>query len=268
MGDSELQITFAGRSFLLDAQEGADLVAIQMKEGFYEAPLPMLTMAVMTRTNGLFLDVGANNGLYSVLACMTQSSVRAMAFEPYPPVLNVLRRNLDLNGLRDRVAVHEVALSDEQGRATLYLPDASHGLVETSCSLESTFKTPSGSIEVEKKRIDDIDIAEDVALVKVDIEGHESAFFDGAQSFLSRKRPFVFAEMLPVAAEGFSKIDTILDRLDYYKFRLRPDYAIASSRIEFDPKAWNHAFVPREKIDIFLDCCSCHQITAVQTFQP
>lgn len=268
MNDPELQVTFAGRSFLLDAQGGADLVAAQMKDGFYEAPLPMLTMAVMARTSGLFLDVGANNGLYSVLACMTQPNVKAIAFEPYPPVLDVLRRNLDLNGLSDRVVVKDLALSDREGRATLYLPDASHGLVETSCSLESTFKAPSGSIEVEKKRLDDIDIDGDVALVKVDIEGHEFAFFEGAQSFLSRKQPVIFAEMLPVAAEKFSRIDAILDRLHYYKFRLRPDYAIASQQIEFDPKAWNHAFVPRNKVGIFLDCCDAHQITVVQAFQP
>ena len=135
-----LQISFAGRNFHLNSIGGADAVAVQMQRGLYEAPLPMLTMAIAIRTKGLFIDVGANNGLYSILAAIARPDLRGLAFEPYPPVVDVLRGNLAINALDARIDVVQCALSDHDGEAALFLPDQGHGLLETSCSLEAKFK--------------------------------------------------------------------------------------------------------------------------------
>ena len=53
-----ISLRFADRDFFLDDLDGSDLVAKQMQQGFYEAPLPMLTMAIIVRNPGIFLDVG------------------------------------------------------------------------------------------------------------------------------------------------------------------------------------------------------------------
>ena len=53
-------IDFAGHSFRMDASDEMDLVAQQIASGGYEAPLSFLMMATLLRTEGLFVDVGAN----------------------------------------------------------------------------------------------------------------------------------------------------------------------------------------------------------------
>ena len=265
----EIPIEFAGRTLSLDNQEGTDLVAKSMQEGHYEAPLPMLVLAIMSRLGGVFCDVGANNGLYTVLACKAIPEVTAIAFEPYPPVISVLKRNIAINGLVERVTIHELALSDKDGSAPLFLPDASHGLLETSCSLESDFK-PRQSVEplsIQTKRMDAIDLPSRISLIKVDIEGHEAKFLRGAKATLKTHRPIVAAEMLPFAEPEFASIDDIFKELRYECFRLRADMVIRTRNIFHDPKAWNYAFVPEEHLKVFEACCSTHHLEMMSEYR-
>ncbi len=264
-------IAFGGRQFLLDDQNDTDYVARQMQDGGYEAPLPMMTLAILSRTKGLFCDIGANNGLYTVLACQAAPSVRVAAFEPYPPALATLRSNISINGLCERVEIYDMALSESSGTATLYVPDPGHGLLETSCSLESSFKSEIGrnSIEVARKRFDDMQASLSlISLIKVDIEGHELGFLRGATSTLKRHRPIVFAEMLPASIQNFYEITEIIDSLDYVKFRLRDTMAIYTPTIIVDQRALNYAFVPLEKFSLFETCCLAHNLEIFSEYKP
>jgi FkbM family methyltransferase len=252
--------TFAGRSFSFHDPNGADLVARTMQAGSYEAPLPIILMAAVTRSQGLFLDVGANNGLYSVLAAKTRPDAAGVAFEPYAPVRDVLQANLALNGVEARVAVHDVALSDSAGEAALHVPDSSHGLLETSASLEPDFQSTVRTVTVRKARLDDIALDGRISVMKIDVEGHEAAVLRGAVRRLEQDRPIVFAEMLPGAEPHFPFMTGLFTRLDYLMFRLRPDCAIRAEVIRFDPFAWNYACVPRVALAMFRECCTTHGV--------
>jgi FkbM family methyltransferase len=258
-----ISLRFADRDFFLDDLDGSDLVAKEMQQGSYEAPLPMLIMAIIARNPGLFLDVGANNGLYSVLAGITTPETRVVAFEPYQPVLKILKSNMRANGLSDRVDVRSIALSDSKGSATLYLPDQAHGLLETSCSLEPGFKPFHQSIEIEKDTLDNIAPKESISLIKADIEGHELAFLRGARNTITRDRPFIFAEVLPINHDVLAELTVYMQQIGYIDFRLRKEVAIYSENVEHDPLAWNHAFIPRDRLTGFRQACEAHQIALV-----
>jgi FkbM family methyltransferase len=261
-----IKIRFADRTFVLDDLNGKDLVAQQMQQGFYEAPLPMLTMAVIARGSGLFLDVGANDGLYSVLAGITTASTRIVAFEPYPPVLKVLKSNLEANGLSDRVDIRPIALSDSKGSAALYMPDQGHGLLETSCSLEADFKPRHQMIEVEKDRLDNIELPGAISLIKADIEGHELAFLEGSRKTIARDRPLIFVEVLPAKNAKLDGLTTFIQQMGYIDFCLRKEVAICADNVAHDPLAWNHAFVPRDRLPLFEEACSAHHVRLVHSW--
>jgi FkbM family methyltransferase len=263
---ADVRFEFAGRTFVFDDANGSDLVAKQMQAGSYEIPLPILLMAAVTRTKGLFLDIGANNGLYSILAAKARPDAKVIAFEPYQGVRDVLISNLKLNEVKDRVEVCNVALSDKTGLATLHIPDGSHGLLETSASLEADFKPFSQTASVPTIRLDELDLGDKVSVIKIDVEGHEAAVLRGAAACLEQHRPIVFAEMLLGAQLQFPSITERLSRLDYLFFRLRPDCAIHTKVIKFDTLAWNYAFVPPSAIQIFLNCCSTHSIEVLTSF--
>ncbi|MEH3118608.1 MAG: FkbM family methyltransferase [Methylorubrum populi] len=265
--NQQISFSFAGRQFTLDTADGADLVARTMADGSYEAPLPLILMAVVSRSPGRFLDIGANNGLYSILAGKSRPGVKITAFEPLPAALDILRRNIKANGLDNQVNVEEFALSDDEGQATLYIPDKSHGLLETSASLEAAFKAHESTIIVNKRRLDSFKFDEQISVVKVDIEGHEAAFFRGAHTYLESDRPIIFAEMLAGAQKEFYSLSKLFSKFDYVPFRLRTTCAIYTPLIIADMNAWNYAMVPQDKLDMFSECCRVHNLEMFSNFR-
>jgi FkbM family methyltransferase len=263
-----VDVNFAGRAFKLDTANGADQVARDIVKGSYEAPLPMLMMASLIRIEGAFIDVGANTGVYSVMTGVIAPGRPIIAFEPFPSALEAFERNLDLNNLRNAVDIHTIALSNQIGRTTLHIPDPSHGLIETSASLEADFKrhTPSGSsLEIDVATLDSIEIRSPVSVIKADIEGHEHAFLEGAVETITRERPFVFIEVLDKAQRH--RIRHLAREMSYIDFRLRPDMAIHDGgEVLFDAQAWNHALIPIERLLKFQEVCSSCGIPMLRRF--
>jgi FkbM family methyltransferase len=96
--------------------------------------------ALVRVKGGLVLDVGANTGFYALVAVSVDPSVEVHAFEPYPPVLEVLHANVGMNVRGSRVRVFAEAVGGSRGDALLHIPNPSHGLVETSASLNPAFR--------------------------------------------------------------------------------------------------------------------------------
>ncbi|TXN79059.1 FkbM family methyltransferase [Methylobacterium sp. WL8] len=262
---SLITVSFAGHTFRMDASDDMDLVARQIASGSYEAPLPFLMMATLLRMEGLFVDVGANTGVYTVMAGTVARDRRIIAFEPLPPVIEILKRNLAGNDLTGRVTLIEAALSEHAGTADLHLPDPGHGLIETSASLEQSFQKTHSTIQVPVKRLDDFAITDTIAVIKVDIEGHEHAFLRGARETILLHRPIIFAEVVKPAKR--SAIGAFLHEVGYIDFRLRPDMAIHDGEVLFDDAAWNHALVPSERLTKFKEACDACNLPMLRRFQ-
>jgi FkbM family methyltransferase len=138
----------------------------------------------------VFVDVGAYSGVYTVLACVANPALSAVAFEPNPSKLPQIRSNVTVNGIQHRVTVIGKALSAESGTAPLWIPSD-----DSTATL--TGSTPGG-------RATDVpvttgDLALDglnVGLVKIDVEGLENEVLMGMTRVLSTHRPKIIAECL------------------------------------------------------------------------
>jgi FkbM family methyltransferase len=244
-----------GATFRIDSCGGRDQVAsaswFEGSRGF-ERPLPDLIAFLARHAAGAFLDVGANTGFYSLLAWRANAGLRIHAFEPFPPVLEILERNLALNGRPAGISVCASAAGAENGTARLYVPLQDHGLVESSCSLESTFKDAhSAVVDVPVTTIDHYVAREGVSgvsMIKIDVEGHEDKVFRGADATLRRFRPSVVFELLPRA--DADAIDSVRGALDYVSFRLRGGELVDEAHVAIDDTAWNHVMFPRERVDL------------------
>ena len=74
----------------------------------------------------VFIDIGANVGMYSIWAAATRGT-RVYAFEPESQNFALLNRNIVANGLGDRVTAYCAALSDQPGYSLLHLSDFGPG---------------------------------------------------------------------------------------------------------------------------------------------
>jgi FkbM family methyltransferase len=134
------------------------------------------------------VDVGANCGLYT--RQLARLSRHVLAFEPSRQMARLLRRTSAPN-----VSVHEVALSDHSGDAELFIPQGDDGLVYGLASLEHRLESSAKlvSTPVPTARLDAM-VQQDVAFVKIDVEGHELNVLNGAVELLERCQPVFLVE--------------------------------------------------------------------------
>ena len=142
-------------------------------------------------------DVGANTGIFSLLAGAVNPMLQVVAFEPLPRLCDAVRANVHLNGWPHRVRVLAEAVSDRVGTAPFHVPRAD---VPTSASLnQGGFRGLDGDIiSVPATRLD-ATLGSDmpVDLVKVDVEGFEDRVLKGMFGILSRWRPATVVECNP-----------------------------------------------------------------------
>jgi FkbM family methyltransferase len=138
-----------------------------------------------------FLDVGANGGGMTALACgIVQRPGAVFAVEPQPHLAALVRQTLDLNAAGGRV--FETAAGERSGAATLMVPVRRSGSATLSCN------GAGHRIEVSVTRLDEL-VAEmgerHVTLLKIDVEGHELGALKGAEQLLARQRPTILFEL-------------------------------------------------------------------------
>ena len=243
-----------GHSIRMSRCGGRDQVLEQaLREGWeaFESPLPRIFLDTAKRATDLVVDVGANTGFYSLLAA--RFGRRVLAFEPVPAVRDILVRNVAGNDFADAIAISASAVSHRTGKATLYQPDPSHGLIETSSSLEAAFQAHANAIEVDVAPLDALlPPGQRVGVVKIDAEGHEASVLRGATGMIARDRPILFVEVLPAAEKDF--MTGFLAALGYVDIPLRSDGSLViEADVQFVPNGWNHAFVAKEAVGVILD---------------
>jgi FkbM family methyltransferase len=140
------------------------------------------------------LDIGTNVGLWTTrMSLAVGPNGRVHSFEPVPPTADQLRENIALSHA-DNVVVHQVGLSDEVGTATIHVPVGAAGRASLAAESDSCTQ-----YEIALVRFDDVwsELGEpDVSFVKVDIEGSEVQFFEGARRFFTAQKPVVTCEVL------------------------------------------------------------------------
>lgn len=145
----------------------------------------------------VFLDVGANLGLYTLFAASkVGESGQVVSVEPSSREFARLRTNCSLNPFQNVVLV-KAAMSDSAGFGALKIARSDHAGHNTL----GEFIYPETVLEtieqVELRTIDSVVNSEEMAridVIKIDVEGGEWKAFRGAQSTLSELRPVVLFE--------------------------------------------------------------------------
>jgi FkbM family methyltransferase len=148
-------------------------------------------LADLLPRGGTAVDVGANQGVFAF--ALADIADRVIAIEPNPDYARFARWML-----RGRAEVHELALSDRSGRATLYVPLSDLGeVLHLAGNLKRTHAQfrHSNTYEVEVRRLDDFRLT-DVHFIKADVEGSEREVLDGARAIIARDRPVILLELL------------------------------------------------------------------------
>jgi FkbM family methyltransferase len=142
-------------------------------------------MSRLSRPGGLFVDIGANLGLYSLLA--RSIGMDALLFEPEPVHFAFLNRNAPVIGtpvataLSDHSGVTEFYVSgpSNPGSSSLVMPEGGWSKSEYQQAVPvrlCTFDAALSELQVDAARI---------GLIKIDVEGNEQRTVMGMRKYLS-----------------------------------------------------------------------------------
>jgi FkbM family methyltransferase len=189
--------------------------------GSYQKHLAEL-FRYLVRPGDRCIDVGANIGVHTVrLARLVGADGEVIAIEPHPDVVRRTHRNIALNGLAN-VQIISAAASERAGQMRLYSPSP----WDTNRARASVIHHPyltGVKTTVPAVTVDDVCSDAPVALIKIDVGGHEAAVVRGAADTIAGHAPsvvFTSAPQLP-ADNGPSPFAWLADS-GYLMFGVRP----------------------------------------------
>lgn len=209
VGDQAALCRFLGRYKMyvstLDVGFGPHLLL----DGIWEVWLTQF-LARRLKAGMRVVDAGANHGYYTMLlADIVGPTGHVAAFEPNPPIANLLRRTIAANGYGSRVSVHQDALVAEDDAQLLFL--APQDEPKNACIVDDTYQGRPATFTVPGNRLDTL-LAEwpRIDFIKIDVEGAEEDLIKGAMGLLKRDRPAIVLEFNSLR---YGAPDTLLDDL-------------------------------------------------------
>lgn len=177
----------------------------------------------------IIADVGAYIGLYTIaLAQRVGSGGKIFAFEPDPINFDVLKRQIELNQLEERVNLVQAAVGASDGTVSFHMGRSCQSAISSFSSVETQ--------AVECVCLDSIFLNQRLDILKIDVEGYEEFVLKGARNLLQDK--FRSPRLLYIEAHVFawSEVGTSWESL--LKFLNECDYQVFG--LNAKPEEINH----------------------------
>lgn len=149
------------------------------------------------------LDIGANIGSHTLCFIKKWGVKKVWSFEPVPSTFAILRKNVEINDLGERVVLENVGVGEREYHA----------------SVKNTVKNNRGGVSIKEdsagtfvvKTIDSYDLS-DISLIKIDTEGYELKVLEGAKATIVKNRPVILVE---IADANIGSVKNMMKELNY-----------------------------------------------------
>ena len=166
----------------------------------------------------IFIDVGSNNGLYSLMFAKNNSNIKILSYEPIKLTYEKQVRNILLNNFDKNIDVFNYGLSNKSYNA--------HFSTKSSYNYKqsSLYKVSSKGDQICKVyKFDEIsNITKKNLIIKVDVEGHEKQVVEGMKRTLSQNSILLQIEIFD---KNFENINNFLLKLGFqFLFKISFDH--------------------------------------------
>lgn len=200
-----------GRKIILITNQTSHITKLLFWNGVEKFEYSVIFLKLIQKIDS-FYDIGANIGYYSLIGAKSNPKLIVEAFEPSPGVIKVLRENIKINNLENRIKINDIALSDKMGEVEFneifnpkypQLPNLSGEHNMGTKSLQAT------SLKVRTDTLDNFyrDRNNLVDLIKIDTEGVEDLILKNSNYLIETSKPIIICETL------FNKIEKNLEEI-------------------------------------------------------
>lgn len=178
----------------------------------------------------VFVDGGACTGEYCVW--LSQQNIRCIAFEPVHKNYENLLKNLELNGLSEKVRALPFGLGDRNMQVNFAFDPVNTGSSHITSSTEGSQFT--SEIRTFDSFLPELNVSiDDRILFKLDVEGMEAEAINGAADFISSFPNILF--ILEVKHSGREKVIEALNTLAVFEIGDVDEYNIFAKKLKNHP---------------------------------
>lgn len=174
---------------------------------YFETVFLEITRKYLSK-NPVIVDVGANIGNHTLFWANECDAKKIYAFEPVPLTFKILKKNIKINNLQERVKLYNIGLSDENTNAEIISFDPEN---MGGTRLRKAEDSTKGDIPL--RMLDSLKIKEEkIDLIKIDVEGMDYRVLTGAIETIKKYKPVIMVESFD---EEYNISSRILKALGY-----------------------------------------------------
>jgi FkbM family methyltransferase len=209
-----VQCRYFGTQFIVDLD---DVIGYEIAIRRFEwRELKLMIDACRRLAPAIFLDVGANIGLYSCVLGRHKLVPSIIAFETDRENFARLQANIGLNSLADVIEARHAAAGDASGLVRLVPSDrANRGMSRIEPGASDGYEVASVALDAA------VPVRDATIALKIDVEGYEAQVLTGAEQLLSRNGGFAQIEAREDAAAA-----SVTERMASFGWRFLERYGL------------------------------------------
>jgi FkbM family methyltransferase len=227
--------------------------------GIYQYEYTYIFERIIDRIR-VFVDIGSNAGIYSLMAAKLSENIKVLAFDPTEASSYYLTENIRLNHLHDKILPFKYAISDKNEILNFYevknpkYPYLKYNLGGASSLVNMPDKFNMISVKaytfdtfLKEHHLDEIS----VDLIKIDAEGAEPEIIRGMKNTIEKFNPIIVSEIL--MNDTGKEIEELLRESGYKFFLHKGLHLYQVDRIEentSDESIYNYFLVHPSKLHI------------------
>jgi len=210
----------------------------------------MRIWAALSANANVIFDIGANTGIYSLVAKTKNEKASVYAFEPFQAIYKKLVYNAEINAYD--IHCNCAAISNYTGNGVIYAANENFAYsvtvnqnlwVKDSKPIKIDIKTTTLKDYIEQHNIQAID------LMKIDVETHEPEVMEGFVDYFLQFKPILLIEILNDEVAG--KLNNYFAPADFDFYNI--DELVGIKKVYKLSKSdyYNFLIVPKEKAHLY-----------------
>ena len=223
----EFIVNFKNIRLFINIKDPIDKI-IFYKNEYEKKQIKFLSNWIKKNKPNIFIDIGANFGVYSLRISKLFQMLKIIAFEPVLTTFNKLKMNIEINDLGKRIKTYNVGLSNSNGLKKMialkrrnYIQSGGFSFniprrkLNDECVIQHhQSRKGDGVLKFKKKKI----------VIKIDVEEYENKVLLGIKNLLKNNKILLQIEIFN---NNFKKINKLLLKYNFKlinKFHKTSDY--------------------------------------------